>query len=137
MNKTIRALRKKRCVMNTNVSFGRYLTQKREERRITLRNMATMLGVSAPYLSDVEHDRRNPLEMQKLKSAMKILELSEADQEELLDLAGRGRNTVAPDLPEYIMERSYVSSALRRARDMGASEEEWLQFVEQLEKRRG
>ena len=56
---------------------------------------------------------------------------------QMLDLAGKKRNAVAPDLPEYIMERDYVSAALRTARDLDAGEEEWNQFVEELRKRKG
>lgn len=123
--------------MNAKTSFGHYLTQKREVKGITLRRMAELLHVSAPYLSDVEHDRRNPLELEKLNLAMDILELTEDEREQMLNLAGRGRNTVAPDLPEYIMDRDYVSAALRKARDVGAGEEEWLKFIEELKKREG
>ena len=123
--------------MNAKRSFGHYLTQKREVKGITLRRMAELLHVSAPYLSDVEHDRRNPLDLEKLNLAMDILELTEDEREQMLNLAGRGRNTVAPDLPEYIMDRDYVSAALRKARDVGAGEEEWLKFIEELKKREG
>lgn len=66
-----------------------------------------------------------------------ILGLSEEEKDLMFNLAGRRRNTVAPDLPEYIMERDYVSSALRTARDLNASEEEWMAFVEELKKRKG
>lgn len=55
----------------------------------------------------------------------------------MLDLAGKKRNAVAPDLPEYIMQRDYVSAALRTARDLDAGEEEWQRFVEELKKRKG
>jgi hypothetical protein len=40
-------------------------------------------------------------------------------------------------LPEYIIERDYVSAALRTARDLDAGEEEWKQFVEDLRRRKG
>lgn len=118
-------------------NFGEFLNKKRVEKQITLRKMADMLGVSAPFLTDVEKDRRNPLDMEKLKLLAKILELSKEDNERMLNLAGRKRNEVAPDLPEYIMERDYVSAALRTARDLGAGEEEWSRFVEELKKRKG
>ena len=55
----------------------------------------------------------------------------------MLDLAGKNRNEVGPDLPEYIMESDYVSAALRTARDLDAGEEEWLEFVKELKKRKG
>ena len=74
---------------------------------------------------------------QKLTQLAKILNLSKEENEQMLDLAGKKRNAVAPDLPEYIMERDYVSAALRTARDLDAGEEEWNQFVEELRKRKG
>jgi hypothetical protein len=55
----------------------------------------------------------------------------------MFDLAGKKRDTVAPDLPDYIMDHDYVSAALRTARDLGAGEEEWNKFVEDLKKREG
>ena len=123
--------------MNTYASFGDFIAQKREEKDITLREMAAMMGVSAPFVSDVEKDRRNPYDLERLDKLAGILALSSAEKDLMLDLAGRKRNTVAPDLPEYIMERDYVGAALRTARDLGAGEKEWLSFVEELKKRKG
>ena len=121
----------------TYANFGEFISKKRVEKKITLRKMADMLGVSAPFLTDVEKDRRNPLDMEKLNRLAEILDLSKEENELMLNLAGRKRNAVAPDLPEYIMERDYVSAALRTARDLGAGEEEWNRFVEELKKRKG
>lgn len=118
-------------------NFGEFISQKRVEKQITLRKMADMLGVSAPFLTDVEKDRRNPFDMEKLTQLAKILDLSNEERELMFNLAGKKRNAVAPDLPEYIMERDYVSVALRTARDLDAGEEEWNQFVEELRKRKG
>lgn len=118
-------------------SFGEFLQKKREEKQITLRKMADRIGVSAPYLSDIEKGRRNPPEMDKLDIIAGILLLSDEDKSVMLDLAGKMRNSVAPDLPGYIMERDYVSAALRTARDLDADEADWLKFVEELKKRKG
>lgn len=118
-------------------NFGEFLQKKREAKQITLRKMAEMLKMSAPYLSDIEKGRRNPPEMDKLDQIAQILFLSDEERTVMLDLAGKMRNTVAPDLPEYIMERDYVSAALRTARDLDASEADWLRFVEELKQRKG
>lgn len=118
-------------------NFGAFLQSKREEKKITLRKMAEMLGFSAPFLSDVEKDRRNPPELAKLELIAKILGLTYEEQETLYNLAGKKRDSVAPDLPEYIMKRDYVAAALRTARDLDAGEEEWLRFVQELKERRG
>lgn len=118
-------------------NFGEFLQKKREEKKITLRKMAEMIGVSAPYLSDIEKSRRNPPEMEKLEMISRILLLSDDDKSTMLDLAGKMRNSVAPDLPEYIMDRDYVAAALRTARDLDASEADWMKFVEELKQRKG
>ncbi|WP_418419515.1 helix-turn-helix domain-containing protein [Blautia sp.] len=118
-------------------NFGAFIKIKREEKKITLRKMAEMLDVSAPFLSDVEKDRRNPFDLDKLTLVSQILCLSPEDEELMFNLAGDKRNSVAPDLPEYIMQRDYVSSALRTARDLNAGEKEWQEFVEQLRNKKG
>lgn len=118
-------------------NFGEFISQKRVEKKITLRKMAEMLEVSAPFLTDVEKDRRNPFNMDKLAKLAQILGLSKEENALMLDLAGEKRNAVAPDLPEYIIGRNYVSAALRTARDLDAGEEEWNQFVKELKERRG
>lgn len=124
--------------MNTTyLNFGDFLQKKRTERQITLRKMAELLGFSAPYLTDIEKDRRNPPEMESLEQISKILNLSEDERAVMFDLAGKKRNAVAPDLPEYIIERDYVAAALRTARDLDASEADWLRFVEELKNRKG
>ena len=127
--------------MNANTAapanFGEFLQRKREEKQITLRKMADLLGFSAPFLSDVEKDRRNPPELTKLEQIADILGLSYEEKEIMYNLAGKKRDSVAPDLPEYIMSRDYVAAALRTARDLDAGEEEWLRFVEELKQRKG
>jgi len=122
---------------NEYLNFGDFIAKKREQKQITLRKMAKLLNISAPYLSDVEKDRRNPFDMDKLELLSNILMLSVEEKTIMLNFAGRKRNSVAPDLPEYIMERDYVSAALRTARDLNASEDEWLRFIENLKKRKG
>ena len=119
------------------LNFGDFITQKRQEKGITLREMAKQLKITPPYLSDVEKDRRNPFDIDKLKVLSQILLLSDKDETIMLNLAGKKRGEVAPDLPKYIMSREYVSAALRTARDLDASEEEWQQFVDELKKRKG
>ena len=121
----------------TYANFGKFLTAKREERDLTLREMARQMGVSAPFLSDVEKDRTAPLTKDRLDKVAEILHLDVDERTAMFDLVGRQRNTVAPDLPDYIMGRDYVAAALRTARDLDAGEEEWMKFVEELKKREG
>ena len=118
-------------------SFGEFLQKKRLENEITLRKMAKLIGITAPYLTDIEKDRRNPPEIQKLDKIAEILSLTEEEKAVMFDLAGKQINSVAPDLPDYIMKRDYVAAALRTARDLDADEDDWLKFVEELKQRKG
>lgn len=119
--------------MYTNI--GDFICQKRMEKNLTLRELASLLSISLTYLADIEHDRRNPMDKEKLDELADILGLTKAEREEMYDLAGQKRNEVAPDLTEYVVGKSYVSYALRRARDIGADEEDWMKMVESLERR--
>ena len=118
-------------------NLGEFVQEKREEKQITLRKFADAMGFSAPFWSDVEKGRRNPPEIDKLQLIARTLNLSDDENAMMLDLAGKKRNSVAPDLPDYIMERGYVAAALRTARDLDAGEEEWTEFIEELRKRKG
>ena len=116
-------------------TFGQFLTEKRTEKGITLRGMALRLGVSAPYLHDVEKSNRYAPDLDKLKEIVKILALSKQEEDEMYNLGGETRGEVAPDLPDYILGKEYVAVALRTARDSGARKEDWLKFVEELKNR--
>lgn len=115
-------------------NFGEFIAAKRIEHQITLRKMAEMLDCSAAFLSDVEKNRRKPLDLERLEKLSAILQLSDEDRILMFDLAGNQR-VIAPDLPQYINDNNYVRFALRKARDLNASEAEWQEFVQALEKK--
>jgi len=116
--------------------FGSFLKEKRLARHITLRRMAELLGVSAPFLSDVEKSRRGPLSVDKMQAMCSLLALSDDEQAEMYDLAGRARNMAGQDLQAYIMDHASVALALRTARDMQYGEAEWRRIVEDMLKRK-
>lgn len=116
-------------------NFGDFIQKKRVEKKITMRKMADMLECSAAFLSDVEKDRRNPLDIKRMEKLASILGLSKAEQDTMFNLAGEKRDSIAPDLPEYIKPREYVSVALRTARDLDADEADWMKFVDDLRRK--
>ncbi len=118
-------------------NFGDFIVAKRAEKQISLRKMAEIIGVSAPYWSDVEKNRKNPPKIETLRKIAGILCLNDEETTYMLDLAGKERNSLAPDIPEYIMQNDYVATALRTARDLGADEADWMDFVNELKNRKG
>ena len=118
-------------------TFGDFLYQKRIENKITMRQMADELGVSPVFISDIEKDRRNPFDVNRLRQLVPFLNLTDEERDLMYDLAGKKRNEVAPDLHDYITENDYVSAALRTCRDLEVGEEEWAHMVEELKQRKG
>ena len=68
----------------------------------------------------------------------RLMKLTEADTAILYDLAAKTKNSVVvpQDLPDYIMDRDIVRVALRTAKDVDATDEEWQEFIAQLKARR-
>lgn len=120
--------------------FGKYIDEKRRGRGsaggdILLKDIASAMGVTATYLSDIVKGRRNPPDMEILKKIAIILQLDEEEKALMYDLAGRERNEAAPDLPEYLMSENipHVRAALRRASDKKLGDDFWKRVFDQIE----
>lgn len=118
-------------------NFGEFLTAKRTERGVGLRELAKQLGISSPYLTEVEKNRCAPLTTERLAKAAEVLELTPEERNQMYDIVGLQRDIVAPDISEYIKGKSYIDVALRTARDSGAGEAEWLKMIENMKKQKG
>ena len=114
-------------------NIGEFISQKRIEKKLTIRELASLISISVTYLADIEHDRRNPMDREKLDEVAEVLNLTQQEREEMYDLAGKKRGEVAPDLTDYVVGNPHISYLLRRARDAGAGEEEWLKMIADLE----
>ena len=119
-----------------NIRFGDFIKSKRLVLVITLRDMCERIGFSPAYLSDIENNRRYPMDNDKLELLIMELKLSAEDQETLYDLAGKERKgAVSPDLPEYIMDSEvapYVRMALRTAKQNDVTVDEWKRIISEL-----
>src|SRR5690554_5280913 len=116
--------------------FGDFIKSKRLAAEITLRDMSERLNMSPAYLSDIENNRRYPMDNEKIAILIKELKLSPEEQETLYDLAGKERKEVSPDLLEYTMDSEdskYVRTALRKAKAK-ATKEDWEEFIEKLDR---
>ncbi len=52
---------------NTEDTFATFVTRTRIAKGMTMRALADALGVSSPYLYDVEQGKRNPLKKEHLE----------------------------------------------------------------------
>ena len=118
------------------LTFGSFVRQKRLESEMLLRALAQRLELSPVYMSNIENDLKPAPSQAKLDKLVKIFMLDKTDTELLWDLAAKSRKQrVSVDLPDYIMERDIVRVALRTARECEATDEDWQEFIDKLNKR--
>ena len=120
--------------MDGNNAFGEFVREKRMAAGINLRKLAEILGIAPAYMSDIENGHRYPPEKEKISKIAQTLHLSQEETDKLFDLAaGNKKNSVSPDIADYIMEQDKSRVALRIARDKGAGEKEWEKIIRILE----
>lgn len=118
------------------LTFGSYVREKRMEREMSLRTLAQRLELSPVYMSNIENNLKPAPSQAKLDKLVEIFMLDKKDTELLWDLAAKSRKQkVSVDLPEYIMARDIVRVALRTARECEATDEDWQEFIDKLNKR--
>ena len=116
-----------------NITFGSFIAEKRKAHKFNLRDTAKHLNIAYGYLCDIEQSRRPAPNGDFVERISAFLNLDKSEHELLLDLAAKSRNTVSADLPDYIMEKDIVRAALRVAKEVDATDEEWQTFMKLLE----
>ena len=124
--------------MPTEEKFGTFIKEKRIACGITLRGLASEIGIAPAYMSDIEKGHRYPPDKDKLYAIATTLHLSEDDRDKMFDLAANAKeNTVSPDLPEYIMDEAIPSArvALRRAKNANLGDDFWQEVNKLIDKK--
>lgn len=117
-------------------TFGSFVREKRQSIGLSLRTLAAKLDLSPVYLSNIENDRRPAPTRAYLERLEQELHLNKAETEQMLDLAAKAQNNrVSADLPDYIMDREIVRAALRTAREADATDQEWQDFIDRINRR--
>lgn len=108
-------------------TFGAFISSKRLEKQISLRNFADVIGVSPVYASHIERNMRSAPSVSVLKRISNILVLNSDEEEMMYDLAAKSKSqpTIAADLIEYINAYPTVTKVLRFAKRNNVDEKEW------------
>jgi len=109
-------------------SLGQEIRRLRTKAEYTLRKFALDLGISAAYVSDIEHDRRRPPD-QLLKRMVEILAKAGASYEALQKLDTR----MDPDVRLWANATPGVREMLRMIRETGQDPREILRKLEEAE----
>lgn len=89
--------------------FGEILRTARQAKNRTMGDIARLLGVSVPFISDVEHNRRPPLSHERIERVAAFLEV---DATELHLAAARFKGSV--ELDTNSDRRQQAAAALAR-----------------------
>lgn len=121
--------------------FGKYISNKRKEKGISLRTMAKDLDISISYLSDLEQGNKMPPNSSKDKykdlimGIMEYLEMNDEDTQICLNYADNDlikKGYVSNDITNYMEQTPLASVALRKAKDMNYSNDDWEKIIYDL-----
>ena len=122
------------------MTFGEFIRQKRlDGGQLTLKDMGATLGISFTHYSDIEHGRRSPGEELDYEKLAYLLRLSDEEKALMYDLAARKRNSVPSDIKDVMMNSesgNMARMALRMTKAGIAGEEDWKEFIRQLERKK-
>jgi transcriptional regulator with XRE-family HTH domain len=117
------------------MTFGEFIKEKRTKKGINLRKLAELVNIAPAYLSDIEKGKRNSPSAEKMAKIAEILELTDEEIIAMNDLAANDRpNNVASDISEYVTNHESVRVALRKARELNLSNQDWLKIIDDMEK---
>ena len=121
------------------MTFGEYLKQKRLDKEITLRGFAKLVDISPVYLCDLEKGRKAAPSMEVMQKMVSKRALNKEESERFYDLAAleqTAKNPIPKDLNAFLKDNRVIVSALRTAKDLDATDEEWQDFIDKLRKSR-
>ena len=95
-------------------AFGTYVRELRIKNEIGQRELAKKIGIAASYLNDIEKNKRSAPKINIIKKISSILKI---DLNLLNDLAGKSKNTLAPDVIDYIEKNPNIISLIRTAKN--------------------
>jgi transcriptional regulator with XRE-family HTH domain len=108
-------------------TFGETLKKERVGKKVTLRELGTKVGVSVSYISDIEHGRKNPPNLEVVRKMEDFLGLKKGV---LVSMANNIRSATE-EFREKMRRRPQLSELLLRADQL--SDEKLKKIIESME----
>ena len=99
--------------------FGPYIRKVRIDQGISQRYLAKKIGVAASYLNDIEKEKRTAPKPNVIKKLSHLLKIND---DELNDLAGISKKSLAPDIKDYIQSNPKIVSLIRSIKNNNLNE---------------
>lgn len=119
--------------------FGIYFEQKRQEKKIPLRELASKTGVSHTYLYNIEKGLKAPPNDLILVKLADVLSLNCVERKLWFDIAAKEnqqRNDTNVHIPVdiliYLSNRKSAFEVIRKADELNYSDEFWTELLKKL-----
>jgi transcriptional regulator with XRE-family HTH domain len=114
----------------TQFSFGAFIRKKREEKNMTVKDLAKEMNVSNVYISDIERgNRMAPNKEDFLVKLFRTLNVTPEEEKNLRTMILISRNE---GIDEYLSKTPVAKVALRMADEANAPDTVWLEFMNRL-----
>ena len=120
--------------MTDKLRFGQFISEKRIQHSMTKQELARQIGISTAYLSQLESGARSNPTIEVLDRMINKFHLDEAETHKIYDLYAASNDTISPDIITYLKSNNIVTKAIRKAQENSATEKDWLDFIDQLQK---
>lgn len=114
--------------------FGKLVKEYRGKK--SLKKLADEIGISAPYLSDIENGNRFPSK-EKLDKLVYVFNLKGKEKDQFYDLVAKespNKYKVSGDIAEYVMKNELLRNFIRMAKDKKLDNSYWESKIKELER---
>ena len=120
--------------MNSKTDLGQFISEQKRKKNLQSQELAKILGISIPYLSQLEHSKRQCPDVSLIRKMAEVFELTMEEKNIFYDLYAEASGQLSPDIVEYLQSNKIIIKALRAARDASATDKDWERFMESLDK---
>ena len=107
--------------MISKPDLGQFISEKKRKKKLPSQELAKILGVSIPYLSQIEHGKRKCPDLRLIKKMIEGFELTMEETNVFYDLYAEASGKLSPDITEYLQSNKSDVKTVRAARDASAT----------------
>ena len=108
----------------SNMTFGAFISTKRKEAKLNLRDTAKHLGIAYGYLCDIEQGRHPGSRGKICRAHFLFSRIEQRRTWNAFEFSRRFQATVPADLPDYIRKYDIVRATLIVVKEVDATDEE-------------
>lgn len=114
--------------------FGQFISEQKRKHSLQSNELAEMLNISKGYLSQLEHGKRVCPDQELLIKMIEVFNLNEEERIIIFDLYEKASGKLSPDIVEYVQSKDIVKKALRAAKAVNATDNDWEMFIDAIKK---